>query len=148
MANKVYGAGLQRLADGTIDWDDNSTTTIKVALMNNSHTFNDDHDAWDDISANEVSGTGYPAGGVAVANRSVVHDTVNDRAELDGDNATFSSVDGFTAYSAVVYLDSGTPSTSYLIAHFDDASEFPVTANGGDITINWNAEGIVQLAST
>jgi hypothetical protein len=67
---------------------------------------------------------------------------------LDGADVVFSALDNVTFARCIVYLDSGVDATSYLIGYFDDAAEFPVTANGGDVTIVWNTEGIVQLAST
>lgn len=144
MANELYNAAVARLADGTIDFDDNATTTIKVALVTSSYVFDKDHDFFDDIT-NELSGTGYTAGGNALTNRACNVDNVNDRTELDGDDVTWEGIDAGTAAAAIIYMDTGTPATSCLIAFID--SGFPKVTNGGDLTIEWNTEGIIQFSS-
>jgi hypothetical protein len=46
----------------------------------------------------------------------------------------------------VIYKDTGTASTSPLIGYFDVvASGLPVTPNGGNITVTFNASGIFAL---
>jgi hypothetical protein len=59
-----YGNGRLKLWNGGIDLD---SDTIKIALVTSSYTPNKDtHDFWDDIVANEASGTGYSAGGATL----------------------------------------------------------------------------------
>jgi len=143
MANKVYSKGLEELANGDLDWV--NATDVKVALMETGYTFDDDHDFWDDVSGDEVSDASYAAGGQALGNKSVTRDTGNNQVELDADDEVFSSLDVVNPYSAIVYRDTGTPATSPLIAYFD--TDFPFTANGGDVTISFGADGVVKLAS-
>ena len=52
----------------------------------------------------------------------------------------------------VIYVDGDSPGTNdYLIAYWDDSGSgdgsFSVTANGGDININWNASGIFTITA-
>lgn len=63
----------------------------------------------------------------------------------DADNITFSSVTGDPSEALVIYKDTGTAATSPLIAYIDTATGLPVTPNGGDITITWNASGIFSV---
>ena len=42
----------------------------------------------------------------------------------------------------MIYKDTGNAATSPLIAYIDLTT--PVTPNGGDINITWNASGILQ----
>lgn len=60
MAWEMYQLTGPKMFDGTIDWD---TDTIKMALLvaHTADTALDDF--WDDVSADEMSGTGYTAGG-------------------------------------------------------------------------------------
>lgn len=52
---------------------DLSTDSVNVALLGSGYTPNFDADAyWSDISSHEISGTGYTAGGIAVAGSSWV----------------------------------------------------------------------------
>lgn len=59
---------------------------------------------------------------------------------------TFSAVTGTTAEALLIYVDTGTPATSPLVAFFDvGVTGLPVTPNGGDITVTWDGTGIFQL---
>lgn len=63
-----YGNGRKFISNGSIDLD---TDTIKVALATSSYTPNKDtHNYFDDIT-NEVSGTGYTAGGATLASKTI-----------------------------------------------------------------------------
>ena len=65
---------------------------------------------------------------------------------FDAADVTFSSVTGNSVEAFVIYKDTGTASTSPLIAFIDTvASGLPVTPNGGNITITFNASGIFAL---
>jgi hypothetical protein len=115
--------------------------TIKCALLTSSYTPNiDTHDYWDDVSANEVSGTGYTPDGETLANQAVTQDNTNDRAVFDADDVTWSS-STITARYAVLYKYTGTPATSPLICYFDFTSD--KSSSNADFTIQWNAVGIM-----
>jgi hypothetical protein len=50
------------------------------------------------------------------------------------------------AYEAlVIYKDTGSSATSPLIAYIDTGTNLPASPNGGDITIQYNASGILPL---
>jgi hypothetical protein len=57
---------------------------------------------------------------------------------FDADDITLTAVTGDQFESIVVYRDTGTESTSDLIAFFDTATGLPFTPSGGDITISWD----------
>ena len=125
MANVLYPEGKDNILSGNIDL---LNDTIKAVLIDTgTYTYNTAHDAYDDLSG--VVGTA-----TTIANITVTSGVV------DGDDVTFSSVTGNSVEAIVIYKDSGTPSTSYLIAYIDSASAgLPVTPNGGDITIQWSS---------
>ncbi len=64
---------------------------------------------------------------------------------FDCADATFTAVTGATAEAVVIFVDSGTASTDYLVAYVDTGSNLPVTPNGGNITAQWNASGVFAL---
>lgn len=65
---------------------------------------------------------------------------------LDAADTTFSTVTGDAADYLVLWKNSGTPATSPLAVTWDSATTgLPVTPNGGDITVAWNASGILQI---
>ena len=139
MANVIYNSFKQKIMDGSIDLD---TDTIKVALVTSSYTPDQDsHEDFADIT-NEVSGTGYTAGGATLSNVSITKDNTDNEGVFDADDVTWSS-STITARGAVVYKDSGTPATSWLICYVDFGSDYSSVA--GDFKITWNAEGIVNI---
>ena len=140
MASKLYGQFLSQALNKEIDWD---TDTIKVALLTNSYTPDQDaHNYLDDVVANEVSGTGYTAGGLTLSNKSNSYNSGTNVIVLDADDVTWSS-STITARYAVVYASTGTASTSPLIGYVDFGSD--QSSTNGNFTITWDSTGIVRV---
>lgn len=133
MANAIYPLYKQALLDGDSNIDLNDGT-VKVALVDTgTYAYSAAHDFLDDLSG--VVGTAQ-----TIANTTVTNGL------LDGDDVTFTAVSGNTVEALVLYIDTGTPATSRLVAYLDtDVTGLPLTLNGADVTIAWNASGIVQL---
>lgn len=131
----------------SVDWDDNSTTTIKFALLTSAWTPNIDADQfWSDISANEVSGTNYTAGGVAISNR-IVTSPSSGAVSIDGDDPPefAQSATGFSnARYAVLYKDTGTSTTSPLICYYDLGSDRNNT--DASLSFSFDASGILTVS--
>jgi hypothetical protein len=118
--------------------------TIKIALLTSSYTPDiDTHDFFDDVSANESSGTGYPAGGNTLANTSWAVVTASDLAKWDADDTSWTISSSLSARYIVLYKSTGTPGTSPLIAYGDLGSTYSLSS--GTISIAWNASGILTL---
>ena len=139
MASGVYHSGLKALTDGTFDY---LTDTINIALMDSSHSFSADDENWDDVSANEISGTGYTAGGVALASKAVDDKDTDDAAYLDAGDAKWAGAI-LSAYHAVIYYDSGVAGTSKLICSIDFGAE--KTADNATFTVTFDAKGFLKL---
>ena len=121
MASLIYNKFLDYLASADISDD-----TFKVALVTSSYTPDKDtHEHFDDVT-NEVSGTGYSAGGNTVAG-TLTLSTANDRLTLEFASTSWTSAT-ITARGAVYYSSTGTASTSTLIAFNDFGSDVSVTA--------------------
>lgn len=59
---------------------------------------------------------------------------------------TFATVTGDSVDYLVLYQYNATPANATLVVTWDSATTgIPVTPNGGDITVTWNASGIVQI---
>lgn len=67
---RPYPKGQKNFWAGDIDYD---ADPIHVALLNSSGTFDDTHEFLSSVIANEVSGDGYTAGGVALASKTNTH---------------------------------------------------------------------------
>jgi hypothetical protein len=141
MASKLYGKFIQKAFNKEVDWD---SDTIKVALLTSSYTPDQDaHDYFDDVSAAEVTGTGYTAGGNTLGSKTVTYDAATNVIVLDAADLTWAS-STITARYAVVYDDSGaTAGAKALIGYVDFASDQSSTS--GNFTITWDATGIVRI---
>lgn len=138
MASGVYNQFKSKLMTGAYNLGA-AGNTIRIALMNNSHSFVAENDVWSDVSANQISGTGYTAGGATLANKAVSIDDTDDEGVFDADDVSWTSA-SFTAYHAVLYNASV---TNDLILSIDFGGQQTVTA--GTFTIQWNTEGILNL---
>jgi hypothetical protein len=140
MPSKLYGNFLVKSLNKEVDFD---SDTIKVALLTSSYTPDQDaHDYFNDVSSNEVSGTGYTAGGNTLASKTVTYDSANNVIILDAADTTWAS-STITARYAVVYGSTGTASTSPLIGYVDFGSD--QSSTNGNFTITWDSTGIVRI---
>lgn len=141
MASKLYGQFLSQALNKEIDWD---TDTIRVALLTNAYTPDQDaHNYFDDVVANEVTGTGYTAGGLTLSNKTNTYNSATNVIVLDADDVTWSS-STITARYAVIYDASpATNATRPLIGYVDFGSD--QSSSNGNFTITWDATGIVRI---
>lgn|SRR5574338_380376 len=65
---------------------------------------------------------------------------------FDAADTQFTSLSGDQVESLILFKDTGVEATSILIAFFDTfSSGMPLTPNGGNVTVQWNASGIFQV---
>lgn len=129
MASLIYNSCLNDMATGAIDFDTNS---FKIELVTSSYTPNKDtHTKRSDVT-NEISGTGYTAGGVSTA-VTVTNDTANDRIDINFADVSWASAT-LTAAAAVIYKATGTASTDNLVAYLDFGGN--VTSTNGTFTLD------------
>ena len=118
-----------------------TSSTIKCALLTSAHTFNQEtNDYWDDVSANEVSGTGYSAGGATLTSVTCAETTrvtTVDAADVSWGSSTI------TAEYAVIYESIGAASANPIIATIDFDGE--KSSSSGTFQITFNASGILTI---
>ena len=136
MASGMYNRFKANLMNKECDLE---ADIVKVMLLNNTHGFTATHNQKSEIVANEISGTGYTAGGAALATKAV---TQGASTKWDADDVEWTSAT-FTAYHAVIYDD--TLINDDLIASIDFGGAKSVSA--GTFKIQWHANGIVTLAT-
>lgn len=141
MANGLYGNVFKAAFNKEIDFD---SDTIKVALLSSAYTPNQDsHDYYDDVVANEVTGTGYTAGGAVLGTKTVTYDAATNTLKLDAADPVWPA-SNITARYAVVYNDSGaTNGQKPLIAFLDFGVDKASTQ--GDFIVRWGADGIFAV---
>lgn len=140
MANVIYNSFKRDIMNGSIDLD---TDTIKVMLVTSAYTPDQDaHDKRDDVT-NEVSGSGYSAGGSALANKAVTADNTDNEGVFDADDLSWATAT-ITARGAVLYKSrGGAASADELLMYIDFGSD--IVSTGGTFLITWAAEGILNL---
>jgi hypothetical protein len=142
MADTVYNAYKAGLLNADIDHG-NGADTIKLALLDNTHVIDQDtHNFFDDVSGDEVVGTGYVAGGETLANQAVTQDNTDNEGVFDADNVVWGT-STITAQFAVLYKSTGTASTSPLMCIWDFGSD--KSSSGGDFTVAFDTEGIINI---
>jgi hypothetical protein len=128
-------------ATRVVDFD---TDTIKVMLTTSTYVPSATGHAAKNSVTNEVTGTGYTAGGATLGTPTVVDSSGT--ITFDAADTTWTqNAGGFAnARYAVIYKDTGTAATSTLIGWVDFVSDKGNVA--GDLTLQWNASGIVTWA--
>ena len=139
MADLIYNSFFTDLSKGAIDLD---TDTFKLMLVTSAYTPTKTHAKRSDIT-NEVTGTGYTAGGATLANVTVTQDNTNDLAKFDADDVSWVT-STITARGAVLYkARGGAASADELVKYFDFGSD--QSSVGAAFTVQFNANGILQV---
>lgn len=114
------------------------TDTAKVLLVS-SVPSEANLDGWisrADVT-NEITGTGYTAGGIAQAYTLDALDTTNNRQPITFTNITNGWTSAtFSAVGAIIYKNSGTSSTDYLIDFIDFGGT--VSCSSGSFSITYS----------
>lgn len=126
MASLIFNSFIRDALTGSIDMD---TDTFKVMLTTSGYTENKDtHTKRSDVT-NEVTGTGYVAGGAATTVSVAAVDTANDDVEITIGAASWAS-STITARKAVIYKSrGGAASADELVAVVDFGADV-VSSNG------------------
>ena len=134
MANALYPKWKEQLLQFTAN-NDIEAGTVKVALIDTgTYTYNSADQFWSSASSASV-GTPQTIGSKTYTN-----------GVFDGADVTFTAVTGSSVEALIIYIDTGSAATSPLVAYIDTSvTGLPVTPNGGDISITWNASGIFAL---
>lgn len=128
----VYPEALNDLWKGDINAD---AVSIRALLLKDTYAPDLSHDRLDDISAGHRIGSAVALTGVSIVD-----------GALQADPVVFASVAaGSTAKYVLLYIHTGTESTSRLIVVIDSIYQFPYETTGGNITINWPTSGIARL---
>jgi len=135
MASGLYERVKANLMNKEVDLE---ADTIKVALLDDNHSFTATHNTWSDVSANEISGTGYTAGGEELSNKTV---TQGATTKWDADDVIWSNA-SFTAYHAVIYDDTLTGDDLIASIDFGEAKQ----VSNSTFKIAWDAAGIITLS--
>lgn len=125
MASLIFNSCVEDMAKGAIDFDSDSFKAMIVAAAYAPDK--DAHTKRSDVT-NEVTGTGYIAGGTAVT-ATVTKDTANDRVDITFSDPSWPS-STITGRALVIYkARGGVASADELVAYVDNGSDV-VSTNG------------------
>jgi hypothetical protein len=141
VANAIYPIYKNAImtAGANTSLDQNTATDGPfVALVDTgTYTYSAAHDFYNDLS------------GVVGTDQRITTPTVGSvsAATFDGDNVTFTAVSGASVEALVYYRKNSGANTTWRLVMYQDTSVtgLPVTPNGGDIAISFNASGIFTL---
>jgi hypothetical protein len=138
MANAIYPLFKQELMKGTSNNLLNSAegaTGVYCALVDTgTYTYSAAHQFYSSLS------------GIVGTDQEILSKTQTN-GTFDGTDLTYTAVTGATVEALVLYRKNAGANTTWpLIAYIDTGvTGLPVTPNGGNITITWNASGIFTL---
>jgi hypothetical protein len=140
MANALYPKWKEALLQATANSALNGSGTTGVYAMlydvGAGGAYNSAHEFVSSVSAGRV-GTDQEIGATKSYTNGV----------FDGADVTFPSVTGASCEALILYVkNAGAESTWRLVAYLDtNITNLPVTPNGGNISVSWNASGIFGL---
>jgi len=137
---KLYGKFFTSVMNKEADLN---SDTMKVMLTTSSYTPDQDaHDYKDDVT-NEVTGTGYTAGGATLANCTFTYTGATNVWKFDADDTTWSS-STITARYAVIYDSTpGSDATRPLVCYVDFGQD--MSSSAGNFSIVWDSAGIFTV---
>jgi hypothetical protein len=143
MANAIYNAFLNGILGAHATRVDLDADQINLALVDEGSADGacDEtvDDFWDDQSAGLI-GTPYQLGAKVIGSPAAgVFDNTVDPAPA------FTAVSGTTVEALVLYKYNATETLANLICYWDTGTGLPLTPNGGDVNVTFNASGIFKV---
>jgi hypothetical protein len=127
VANFIYGKAKQSLLNGEFNI---SSDSLKVLLVTDSYVPSQNTDQF----VSNISGSYIKQRTSSLTN------VTNILGVIDADDVTVAEYSGLAFKALVIYKDSGTDSTSRLLAYIDTATGIPFAGinSATNITINWS----------
>jgi hypothetical protein len=153
MSSHFFNEAKRAYANKELDWD---TDTVKAILLMTNTTADTDYDV-NTVSAigtlDEMDGSGFTWGhgntGRKTLTASISEVTGGPGtgyAMLDGVNLTWATLGaGTRAVQGVLVAKEGAADDTTAVPEVWVEFASPFTANGGDLTVSWHADGIVKL---
>lgn len=118
---------------------------VKVMLMQATYTPDlVTHQYRSQVTAYEVpNGNGYTTGGISLSSKTLTADNTNKLVKYSAANLQWAAAT-ISARYAIVYYNTGDPSTSTLIKLVDFLA-LKVSGGGGNFNLTWDANGILAL---
>jgi hypothetical protein len=145
ITSKLYGPAIKNIMKGNIPDLSDPGTTIKVALMKSPFSFNQNHENWGQIKANECDDTDYTAGGFTLTDKVVSYSNRVTTFDTTANPKTFqwTAEGNITATHAVIYHVGDSDATSYLLCCIDFGGA--QSSFAGKFEITFHTDGIFKV---
>ena len=133
MPNALYPYGKAEMMRGAINLV--SDTIVAYLVDGADYTYSSAHKFLSDVAAIG-----------RVDSFTLASKTVSDAGVFDAADGSFAAATGDPSEIIILVKDTGVAATSQLILYYDTGvTGLPVTPNGGDINVTWDATGIFLL---
>ena len=136
MANAVYPIYKQAQKTGatniSLNVDDATDGPFCALIDTGLYTYDAAHDFYNDLA------------GIVGTDQRITVPTVSAAGTFDGGDLTYTSVSGNSVEALVIYRHNVGANTTWRLVLYEDTgvTGLPVTPNGGNITVTFNASGI------
>ena len=154
----IPNATKQKFFQSSIDYEND---TIKVALLKSTTEYSpdpDNHEFVSDVLDGGTTGEEYDDTNYSrqtLGSLATSQDNTDDEGVWDAGDVTFSSLGSSTGGQEIEAIliyqqvggDDTSPGDDPILRILDDSEEadLPLQTNGGDVTISWNSEGIINI---
>lgn len=150
MATFVYNRAARDIMKGTVDLDTKAISAVLVGTTTtiSTHTDASTVDAFTTGTFAEYTGANYARKNLLSSDTTVTQDDANNRAEWDNSNVVYTALgsDSRSCGGILLYLGSSTGNdTDNVPLAYLDITTF--NGNTGNVTISWNAQGILQYSA-
>ena len=123
--------------DASSDLTQSTANVAPYVIMvdTGTYTYNSSHQFYSSLS------------GLVGTEQQITTPTVTN-GTFDGDDVTYTSVSGASVEALVIFRKNAGANTTWRLVLYEDTSVtgLPVTPNGGNITVTWNASGIFLIS--
>lgn len=135
MANAIYPKYKQAAISGGANHDLIAGNVKAILIDLADYTYSAAHEFLTDVPA-----AARVATSANLASKTATNGT------FDAADVTFNTVSGDPSEALILYIDTGTEATSRLVCFQDTGvNGLPVTPNGGNLPIAWDAAGIFTI---
>jgi hypothetical protein len=136
----LYGLAFVSAFNKLIDFD---TDDIKVMLCTSAYVPAQDTHQFKSSVTNEVTGTGYTAGGATLTTESITYTAGTNTLKLDADDVSWAG-STITARYAIIYDNTGASDAARpLIGYVDFGAD--VSSTAATFSIVWDAAGMATV---
>lgn len=140
----MYGNCPKQAFNKEIDFD---SDTIKVTLHTSTYTPDQDvHDYQNDLTNELSTASGYTSGGATLASKTVTYTAGTNVFMMDAADVTWTAFSATFRTAVVVDTTPGTTATNPVLCYQQNSAD--ISPGGADLTLQWNAAGIMTITVT